>query len=125
MSKYNNTVNIEIGMDEDGSLFFISDWSFDDEYPEEDMVFLQDILAGIYAVVSTQTESILHAGKIVQAAQGYNNFNLFETEQQDDYGSDVEIVFEPDEELAEKMKENNQEIDLNVIDFNTKKHRGH
>lgn len=116
-----NAILMEISVDEDGRLLFSGGWSFDEEYPQDTVEFLQDILAGIYAVINTQTENVVAAGKIVRSAPGFDGFEPRE-EDEDDY--EIEIGFEPDEELTRRVKEQNKDA-LNVIKFDPKKHRKH
>lgn len=116
-----NAILMEISVDEEGRLLFSGGWSFDEEYPQDTVEFLQDILAGIYAVINTQTENVVAAGKIVRSAPGFDGFEPRE-EDEDDY--EIEIGFEPDEELTRRIKEKNK-TDLNVIKFDPKKHRKH
>ena len=115
-----NAVYMEISVDEEGRLIFSGGFSFDEEYPEDTMEFLQDLLAGVYAIINTQTENVIAAGKIVRSAPGFDGFDYPDEEE-----TDVEIIFEPDEELVKKMKENNRDKTLNVIKFDPKKHRKH
>ena len=116
-----NAILMEISVDEEGRLLFSGGWSFDEEYPQDTVEFLQDILAGIYAIINTQTENVVAAGKIVRSAPGFDGFEPRE-EDEDDY--EIEIGFEPDEELTRRIKEKNK-TDLNVIKFDPKKHRKH
>ena len=116
-----NAIFMEISVDEEGRLLFSGGWSFDEEYPQDTVEFLQDILAGIYAIINTQTENVVAAGKIVRSAPGFDGFEPRE-EDEDDY--EIEIGFEPDEELTRRIKEKNK-TDLNVIKFDPKKHRKH
>jgi hypothetical protein len=115
-----NAVFMEISVDEEGRLLFSGGFGFDDDYPEDTMQFLQDLLAGIYAIINTQTDNVIAAGKIVRSAPGFDGFDYPEQEE-----TDVEIIFEPDEELVKKMKERSQGDTLNVIKFDPKKHRKH
>ena len=116
-----NAIFMEISVDEEGRLLFSGGWSFDEEYPQDTVEFLQDILAGIYAIINTQTENVVAAGKIVRSAPGFDGFETREADE-DDY--EIEIGFEPDEELTRRIKEQNK-TDLNVIKFDPKKHRNH
>jgi hypothetical protein len=116
-----NAISMEISVDEEGRLLFSGGWSFDEEYPQDTVEFLQDVLAGIYAIINTQTENVVAAGKIVRSAPGFDGFEPRE-EDEDDY--EFEIGFEPDEELTRRIKEQNK-TDLNVIKFDPKKHRKH
>jgi hypothetical protein len=116
-----NAIFIQITVDEEGRLLFSGGWSFDDDYPQDTIEFLQDILAGVYAIINTQTENVIAAGRIVQAAPGFDGFDT--GYEDDDPG--VEIIFEPDEKLVKKMKEDTQNKVLNVIKFDPKKHRKH
>jgi len=115
-----NAVFMEISVDEEGRLLFSGGFGFDDDYPEDTMQFLQDLLAGVYAIINTQTDNVIAAGKIVRSAPGFDGFDYPEEEE-----TDVEIIFEPDEELVKKMKERSQGDTLNVIKFDPKKHRKH
>jgi len=115
-----NAVYMEITVDEEGRLLFSGGFGFDEDYPEDTMQFLQDLLAGVYAIINTQTDNVIAAGKIVRSAPGFDGFDYPDEEE-----SDVEIIFEPDEELVKKMKESNQDKTLNVIKFDPKKHRKH
>lgn len=115
-----NAVFMEISVDEEGRLLFSGGFGFDDDYPEDTMQFLQDLLAGVYAIINTQTDNVIAAGKIVRSAPGFDGFDYPEQEE-----TDVEIIFEPDEELVKKMKERSQDDTLNVIKFDPKKHRKH
>jgi hypothetical protein len=115
-----NAVFMEISVDEEGRLLFSGGFGFDDDYPEDTMQFLQDLLAGVYAIINTQTDNVIAAGKIVRSAPGFDGFDYPEQEE-----TDVEIIFEPDEELVKKMKERSQDSTLNVIKFDPKKHRKH
>lgn len=108
-----NAILLEISVDEEGRMLFSGGWSFDEEYPQDTVEFLQDILAGIYAIINTQTENVVAAGKIVRSAPGFDGFEPRE-----------EDKFEPDEELTRRIKEQNKD-DLNVIKFDPKKHRKH
>jgi len=116
-----NAILMEISVDEEGRMLFSGGWSFDEEYPQDTVEFLQDILAGIYAIINTQTENVVSAGKIVRSAPGFDGFEPRE-EDEDDY--EIEIGFEPDEELTRRIKEQNK-TNLNVIKFDPKKHRKH
>lgn len=116
-----NAILMEISVDEEGRMLFSGGWSFDEEYPQDTVEFLQDLLAGIYAIINTQTENVVAAGKIVRSAPGFDGFEPRE-EDEDDY--EIEIGFEPDEELTRRVKEKNKH-DLNVIKFDPKKHRKH
>jgi len=115
-----NAVFMEISVDEEGRLLFSGGFGFDDDYPEDTMQFLQDLLAGVYAIINTQTDNVIAAGKIVRSAPGFDGFDYPEEEE-----TDVEIIFEPDEELVKKMKERSQGDTLNVVKFDPKKHRKH
>lgn len=115
-----NAVFMEISVDEEGRLLFSGGFGFDDDYPEDTMQFLQDLLAGVYAIINTQTDNVIAAGKIVRSAPGFDGFDYPEQEE-----TDVEIIFEPDEELVKKMKERSQGDTLNVVKFDPKKHRKH
>ena len=115
-----NAVFMEIAVDEEGRLLFSGGFSFDEDYPEDTMQFLQDLLAGVYAIINTQTDNVIAAGKIVRSAPGFDGFDYPDEEE-----TDVEIIFEPDEELVKKMKERSQGDTLNVIKFDPKKHRKH
>jgi len=115
-----NAVFMEISVDKEGRLLFSGGFGFDDDYPEDTMQFLQDLLAGVYAIINTQTDNVIAAGKIVRSAPGFDGFDYPEEEE-----TDVEIIFEPDEELVKKMKERSQGDTLNVIKFDPKKHRKH
>jgi hypothetical protein len=116
-----NAILLEISVDEEGRMLFSGGWSFDEEYPQDTVEFLQDILAGIYAIINTQTENVVAAGKIVRSAPGFDGF---EPREEDEYDYEIEIGFEPDEELTRRIKEQNKN-DLNVIKFDPKKHRKH
>ena len=116
-----NAISMEISVDEEGRLLFSGGWSFDEEYPQDTVEFLQDILAGIYAIINTQTENVVAAGKIVRSAPGFDGF---EPREEDEYDYEIEIGFEPDEELTRRIKEQNKNA-LNVIKFDPKKHRKH
>lgn len=118
--QFSNAIIMEITVDENGQLLFSGGWSFDDDYPQDTMEFLQDLLAGIYAIINTQTDNVIAAGRIVQAAPGFAGFNSGE-----DQEPEVEIIFEPDEELVKKMKGDSQDKVLNVVKFDPKKHRKH
>jgi hypothetical protein len=115
-----NAVFMEIAVDEEGRLLFSGGFSFDEDYPEDTMQFLQDLLAGVYAIINTQTDNVIAAGKIVRSAPGFDGFDYPDEEE-----TDVEIIFEPDEELVKKMKKSNQDKTLNVIKFDPTKHRKH
>ena len=115
-----NAVFMEISVDEEGRLLFSGGFGFDDDYPEDTMQFLQDLLAGVYAIINTQTDNVIAAGKIVRSAPGFDGFDYPDEEE-----TDVEIIFEPDEELVKKMKERSQGDTLNVVKFDPKKHRKH
>ena len=117
-----NALLIEISVDEEGRLLFSGGWSFDDDYPQDTIDFLQDLLAGVYAIVNTQTDNVITAGQILRSAPGFDGFGYPNEEQEE---SEVEIIFEPDEELVKKMKANKQDSTLNVIKFDPKKHRKH
>lgn len=111
-----NAILVEVSIDEEGRLMFSGGWNFDEDYPEDSAEFLQDILAGMYALVNTQTDNVVAAGKILRAAPGFEGFVP-----QDDQ---MEFVFEPDEEFVNRVKGKDQP-DLNVIKFDPKKHRKH
>ena len=114
-----NAIFMEVTVDEEGRLLFSGGWSFDEDYPQDTVEFLQNILAGVYAIINTQTDNVVVAGKIIRTAPGFNGFDYPPEE------PEVELIFEPDEELVKKMKEHNQEDTLNVIKFDPKKHRKH
>ena len=112
-----NAILMEISIDDDGRLVFSGGWSFDDDYPDDSVAFLQDILAGVYAIINTQTENVLAAGQIVRTAPGFDGFQPQEEEE-------FELVFEPDEELLNRVKDKDQP-DLKIIKFDPKKYRKH
>lgn len=111
-----NAILIEISIDDEGRLICSGGWSFDEGYPDDAVDFLQDILAGVYALINTQTENVIAAGRIIRVAPGFDGF-----EPKDE---DFEISFEPEEELLKKIKKEDR-LDLNVIKFDPKKHRKH
>ena len=111
-----NSVSMEISIDEDGVVMFNGGWGFDDDYPQEGVEFLQDILAGVYALVSTQPENVVAAGRIVRSAPGFDGFAPSDKE--------FDIIFEADDEFEEKVNGKDQN-DLNIIKFDPKKHRKH
>jgi hypothetical protein len=111
-----NSVSMEIHIDEDGVVMFNGGWGFDDDCPQERVKFLQDILAGVYALVSTQPENVVAAGRIVRSAPGFDGFAPSDEE--------FDIIFEADEEFEEKVNGKDQN-DLNIIKFDPKKHRKH
>ena len=114
-----NSVVVDLSIDETGTLLFRGGWNFDEDYPEDAIEFLQDILAGIYALINTQTEAVVASGQIVRSAPGFNDFGFYEDEEE------AEVIFEPDEELIKQMQEKGSATDLNVIKFDPKKHRKH
>lgn len=102
------SMNISIDEDDDEVIIFTGDWSFEDDYPDEYIDFLQDILAGVYALIFTQMEQVVAAGRIVREAPGFNGFQA-----------------ERDEALADPEDGVEGCPDDNVIKFNPNKDRLH
>lgn len=120
---YFNGIYIELSADVDGNLTFGGGWSFEEDAPDELIEYMHDILAGIYGIITTQHDNVVSAGRIVRAAPGFRGFD-------DDPEPDVEIVFEPDDELLERVSEQGEQSDSKVVDFekvkfDSKKHRKH
>lgn len=114
---------IEITTDMDGSLIFGGGWVFEDDDPDDYVEYMHDLLAGIYGIISTQHDNVISAGRIVRAAPGFRGFDA-------DPDPDMEIVFEPDDELLERVSEQGEQGDSKVVDFkkakfDPKKHRKH
>lgn len=100
-----NGVYIELTVDEEGVLQFGGGWDFDEDVSDEYVDYMQCLLAGLYGILSTQTENVLAAGDMVRSAPGFDGF-----EGDMDEGG---IQFTPDPALENKIKTK----DGNVIDL--------
>jgi len=117
MSNKFEGVFLDITIDEEGDLIVSAGSTFSEEYPEEWQDYLQDLLAGLYGVITSQNEAIITTGKAVRSAPGFSGFNA------EDVGDQLELDFEPAEELLEALKAKSE--DSTVIKFDPKKHRKH
>jgi hypothetical protein len=110
-------VFMDVSIDESGDLVVSAGFRFDEDYPEEWQDYLQDVLAGLYGLLSSQTDAVVTTGKAVRSAPGFNGF----TEVSDD--GQLELQFDPSEELLEAIKA--EQSDKTVVQFDPKKNRKH
>ena len=115
-----NGVFIELSTDEEGALVFHGGYEFEDGVSEDYIEYMTTLLAGIYGVVSTQTENVFNAGLLVKSSPGYSGF---EVDQEDGPG----VEFTPDENLVKKTDKNGDGtvIDFDLSKFSTKNKRKH
>ena len=85
-----NGIVMEITGDLDGNIVFSGGWEFDDDVNPEYVEYMQTLLSGIYATVSTQLGSLLQAGEIIRAAPGFDE-SVFTPQD-----TDVEVELEDD-----------------------------
>lgn len=128
-----NGVYIELTMDEEGNLAFSGGWDFDDDVDEDYVGYMQTLLSGLYAILSTQHDNVIVAGQMAQVGASMRGMQgQFGEEYDDEYDDEIEIVFEPDEEFLEavqKAQEAEQAqdniVDITKMKFNPRKHRKH
>lgn len=115
-----NGVYIELSMDEEGNLSFGGGWDFDEHVDEDYVAYMQTLLKGLYAILSTQHDNVMAAGNManvgaylaaVEAEQA-----LYDDEDYEDDGQ-MEFVFEPDEALLRAIEENQPSSPDNIVDF--------
>ena len=125
-----NGVYIELSLDEEGNLAFGGGWEFDDDVDEDYIAYMQTLLRGMYAILSTQHDNVLVAGQMASVGALMAAMeNEYDEDEDDD---EMEIVFEPDEEFLEavqKAQEAEQAqdnvVDISKMKFNPRKHRKH
>lgn len=125
-----NGVYIELSLDEEGNLAFGGGWEFEDGVDEDYIAYMQTLLRGMYAILSTQHDNVLVAGQM--ASVGAFMAAMEDEYDEDEDDDEMEIVFEPDEEFLEavqKAQEAEQAqdnvVDISKMKFNPRKHRKH
>lgn len=69
-----NGVFVDINTTDEGHLQFSAGYDFDDEVNPEYAEYMKDMLAGIYAYVNNQMESLVMAGRIVRSTPGFEEY---------------------------------------------------
>lgn len=122
--EFSNGVYIDLTIDEEGNLMFSGGWDFEDDYDPEYTEYLKTMLDGVYAMIQTQPQNVLVAGKIFNmgAHTALSETIDFDGEEQ------IEFVFEPDQELIDAV-EQKKASESTVVEFskrfNPKKDRKH
>jgi hypothetical protein len=90
-----NGIVIELQGDLDGNIIFSGGWEFDDDINPEYVEYMQTLLSGMYAMVSTQLDNVLAAGEIIRAAPGFDE-SIFMPQSNEEL--DIEVDLEADDE---------------------------
>lgn len=108
----NNTLSITIEIDQDTDVLDIQlEHSLSDSLEDGQMAFYLDMLNGIGYKINAEAESMAFQGSLIR--------KLSELREEIEELTGDEILFEPDEELLEKLKEAK---DDNVISIKDKLH---
>ena len=86
-----NGVYIELSLDEEGNLAFGGGWEFEDGVDEDYIAYMQTLLRGMYAILSTQHDNVLVAGQMASVGAF---MAAMEDEYEEDEDDEMEIVFE-------------------------------
>lgn len=69
-----NGVFVDINTNDEGHLQFSAGYDFEDDVNPEYVEYMKDMLAGIYAYVNNQLESLVTAGRIVRSTPGFEEY---------------------------------------------------
>lgn len=89
-------------------------WDFPDNMDPEMEDLLRNIVAGVFGLMSTQSDDVVALGEIVRSVSGFDD-SIQSI-------SDNEILFTPDEDLLDEIEKDTK--DTKVIDIRTMKPKG-
>lgn len=109
-----NGVFIEMVPSGDQSMEFRCGYSFPASADPDMIEYYKTMVAGIFGMVSTHPDDLVAVGEIVRTVSD------FDVPAAPDDGGEGEIVFEPDEELLDKLGKN-KVVDLSNFKLDPKK----
>lgn len=68
-----NGIFVDLQTNDEGNLEFSAGYDFDDEVNPEYVEYMKDVLAGMYAVISTELENVIEAGRITRESPEFEN----------------------------------------------------